>query len=127
MEERNGSFSYTYSAREQEEIKRIRAKYAPPSEEESSLEQLRRLDASATKGATAAALLIGIGGVLLLGVGMCCTMIPGWEAFFIPGVAVGLIGILGMIAAYPVYTRMVRAKRARLAPEILRMTEELTR
>ena len=122
MEEKNETFTYTYSAKEQEEIKRIRDKYTPPANEETSMEQLRRLDASATRGAS---LLVGILSALLLGVGMCCTMVPGWEAYFIPGVAVGVIGIVGVIAAYPIYKHVVKRKRAKLAPEIMRLSDEL--
>ena len=125
MEEKKETFTYTYSAEEQEEIKHIREKYAPPTEKEISMERLRRLDASATKGAAIVSLVIGIISALILGIGMCCTMVPGWEQFFIPGIVVGVIGIIGVISAYPVYTHMVRRKRAKLAPEILRLSEEL--
>ena len=45
MEEKHsGAFQYTYSAAEQEEVKRIRSKYLP--KEENKLDRLRRLDAS---------------------------------------------------------------------------------
>ena len=125
MENKNETFTYTYSAKEQEEIKKIRDKYAPPTKEETSMEQLRRLDESATKGATIVSLIVGIVSTLLLGVGMCCTMVPGWEKYFIPGIVIGVAGIIGVIAAYPIYTRMVRRKRAKLAPQIMRLSDEL--
>ena len=124
MEEKAETFTYTYSAREQEEIRRIRDKYAPPTKEETSIEQLRRLDASATKGATVVSLIVGIISTLLLGVGMCCTMVWG-ETLFIPGVVIGIIGIAGVIAAYPIYNHMVKRKREKLAPEIMRLSDEL--
>ncbi len=125
MEEKKETFTYTYSAKEQEEIKKIRDKYTHPTKEETSMEQLRRLDKSATKGATVVSLIVGIISVLLLGVGMCCTMVPGWEQYFIPGVAVGVVGIIGVIAAYPIYNHMVKRKRGKLAPEIMRLSDEL--
>ena len=125
MEEKKETFTYTYSAKEQEEIKKIRDKYAPPTKEETSMERLRRLDESATKGATVVSLIVGIISALLLGVGMCCTMVPGWEAYFIPGIAVGVVGIIGVIAAYPIYNHMVKRKRKKLAPEIMRLSDEL--
>lgn len=125
MKEKNETFTYTYSAKEQEEIKRIREKYAPPTKEESSMEQLRRLDQSATKNATIVSLAVGLVSSLILGVGMCCTMVSGWEAFFIPGIVIGVVGIAGVIAAYPIYTHMVKRKREKLAPEIMRLSEEL--
>ncbi len=125
MDEKKETFTYTYSAKEQEEIKNIRDKYAPPTKEETSMEQLRRLDASATKGATIVSLIVGILGSLILGIGMCCVMAPGWEQYFIPGIAVGIVGIIGVIAAWPIYTHMVKRKRAKLAPEIMRLSDEL--
>ncbi len=125
MEEKKETFIYTYSAKEQEEIKKIRDKYAPPTKEETSMEQLRRLDKSATKGATVVSLIVGIISVLLLGVGMCCTMLPDWEQYFIPGIAIGLLGIIGVITAYPIYNHMVKRKREKLAPEIMRLSDEL--
>ena len=125
MEEKKETFTYTYSAKEQEEIKKIRDKYAPPTKEETTMEQLRRLDESATKGATVVSLIVGIISALLLGVGMCCTMVPGWEQYFIPGIAVGVVGIIGVIAAYPIYNYMVKRKREKLAPKIMRLSDEL--
>ena len=122
----NTTFNYTYSAKEQEEIKRIREKYASPTKEETSMEQLRRMDASATKGAAVVSLIVGIVSALILGVGMCCTMVWGGK-LFIPGIIIGIIGIAGVSAAYPIYTRMVKKKRAELAPEIMRLTDELMR
>ncbi len=125
MEEKKETFTYTYSAKEQEEIKKIRDKYTPPTKEETSMEQLRRLDESATKGATVVSLIVGIISALLLGVGMCCAMVPGWERYFIPGIVIGVVGIIGVIAAYPIYNHMVKRKRAKLAPEIIRLSDEL--
>ena len=122
----NTKFNYTYSAKEQEEIKRIREKYASPTKEETSMEQLRRIDASATKRATVVSLAVGIISALILGVGMCCTMVWGGK-LFIPGIIIGIIGIAGVSAAYPIYTSMVKKKRAELAPEIMRLTDELLR
>ena len=125
MDDKKVAFTYTYSAKEQEEIKKIREKYAPPTKEETTIEQLRRLDESATKGATIVSLIVGIISALLLGVGMCCTMLPGWEQYFIPGIVIGVVGIIGVIAAYPIYTHMVKRKKEKLAPEILRLSDEL--
>ena len=124
MEEKKETFTYTYSAREQEEIRKIREKYAPTAKEETAMERLRRLDGSAAKGATAVSLIVGILSTLILGIGMSCVMVWG-NKLFIPGIVIGMIGIVGVIAAYPVYTRMVRRRRATPAPEILRLTEEL--
>lgn len=121
-QKKQDSFQYTYSAREQEEVKKIRSKYLP--REESKLETLRRLDAKAAEKATVAALVLGIIGALILGLGMSCTMV--WaDKWFIPGIAIGLAGIALVAVAYPVYARTLKKERERLAPEILRLTDEL--
>ena len=123
MNENEDRFNFSYSAKQQEEIKKIRDKYVP--REESKLEQLRRLDASASKPGTAVSIIIGVIGTLLLGLGMCCTMV--WaETLFIPGIIIGALGIAGIIAAYPLYMHITRRQREKLAPEIIRLTDELS-
>ncbi|MBE6945335.1 MAG: hypothetical protein E7459_04515 [Ruminococcaceae bacterium] len=126
MEERSSgdTFRYTYSAGEQTEIRKIREKYAPPADREDKLQRLRRLDASATRKGTIAALILGILGCLILGAGMSMIMVWG-EVLFLPGILVGTVGLIAVGVAYPVYGRMVRKQRERLAPEILRLTDEL--
>ena len=123
MSEKN-TFEFSYSTKEQDEIRKIREKYIP--QEENKLEQLRRLDASATTPATIAALTLGTVSALVLGVGMCCTMV--WAGrLFVPGIAIGLVGLAGLALIYPLYAHMTKKRRAKLAPEILRLTEELSR
>ncbi len=119
----NGStFNYTYSAKEQEELKRIRQKYAPP--EEDKMEMLRRLDRSVTEKGTVISILLGVMGTLIMGLGMSLAMV--WQGvWFIPGILIGLAGIGILAAAYPVYNRVTRKERERIAPEILRLTDEL--
>lgn len=124
MEEKKETFSYNYSAKEQEELRNIRLKYL--SKEENKMELLRRLDRSATKKGTAAALIVGIISSLLLGIGMCCTMV--WaEKFFVPGIIIGIVGIAGVAISYPLYIRITKRQREKLAPEIIRLTEALMR
>lgn len=123
MENKDQTFHYTYSARQQEEIQNIRKRYLP--KEEDKMEQLRRLDQGTTKKGRILSITLGVIGCLLLGMGMCCTMV--WmEQLFIPGIIIGLIGIGAVIAAYPLYTRVTRKEREKVAPQILQLTEELS-
>ena len=125
-------FSYSYSAREQEEIKRIRKKYAEDSArtDESSIERLRRLDASVTKKGTTVSLIVGTLGSMLMGSGMSLVMtdlgalLSGMLSLFI-GIAVGVVGIVGVALAYPIYKAITKKERERIAPEVLRISEEL--
>ena len=123
----NKSFSFTYSAEEQDEIKKIRQKYI---KEEDKMEQLRRLDASVAKKASMISILIGVIGALIMGTGMSLIMTNlgeylGVHDSMIPGVIIGIIGMLLVCLAYPVYHRIVLKEREKIAPEILRLTDEL--
>ena len=116
------SFEYTYSAKEQEELRKIREKYLP--REENKLEQLRRLDAGVTKKGTAMALTLGILSCLVFGTGMSCCLV--WAGvWFVPGILIGCIGLAGVTATYPIYNHIVKQDREKAAPEILRLSEEL--
>lgn len=120
--ENNENFSYTYSAKEQEEIKKIREKYV--SRESDKMERLRSLDRRVTNKGTLISVTVGVMGALVLGVGMCCTML--WaDRFFVMGVIVGIIGIAVLSAAYPLYTHITKKEREKIAPEIIRLTDEL--
>ena len=120
----NNSFSYTYSAKQQAEIENIRKKYAPSTSEEDKMEQLRRLDRSATNKATITSLIWGITGTLIMGMGMSFALV--WQnTLFIPGIIIGLIGIAMLSAAYPVYNKVLKKEQEKIAPEILRLTDEL--
>ncbi|MBQ8826003.1 MAG: hypothetical protein IJ007_02795 [Oscillospiraceae bacterium] len=119
--ENKESFSYTYSAKQQEEIKKIREKYVP--KEADKMEQLRRLDAGVTQKGTVISLIVGIVGSLILGVGMCCCLI--WTDLFVLGIIVGIIGITAVSAAYPLYNHVTKKEREKIAPEIIRLTDEL--
>ena len=116
------TFQYTYSAPEQSEVKKIREKYLP--KEMTKLDQLRALDASVTKRGNAISVVHGTLYTLLLGLGMSCCMV--WAgSWFLPGIVIGCVGLAGVAATYPIYNRIVKQDKAKLAPEILRLTEEL--
>ena len=126
----DASFKYTYSAKEQDEIKRIRQKYIV--QEEDGMTRLRKLDAKANSKATMMSLVLGIIGALVMGTGMSLIMtdlarIFGMTAMggMLVGVIVGLIGMALATLAYPVYKKVLKREREKIAPEILRLSEEL--
>ena len=130
-QEKDG-FTYTYSAREQAELRRIRDKYTAPSNTEDKMARLKRLDASVTNTAQAVALVFGITGTLILGFGMslCMTELAlhlglSESMALTVGIICGITGGIIASLAYPIYNAIVRAKRKRLAPEIIRLTDEL--
>lgn len=122
MNNENNSFEYNYSAKEQKEIKKIRAKYISEETDEDKMEKLRRLDSDVTNMATMISLVIGIVGTLIFGLGLCCIL--EWD-YFIPGLFIGPIGLIGVLQAYPIYRRVTKKMREKIAPEIIRLTDEL--
>ena len=134
MENNNESkgFQYTYSAKEQAELKRIREKYTPPTETENKMERLRRLDAGVTGKAQTVALIFGVVGTLILGLGMSLCMSDFAEVLgsyrnmaMVIGIPVGLVGGVLAALAYPIYNFIVKRERIKIAPEIIRLTDEL--
>ena len=117
----NEKFSYTYSAKEQNEINRIRQKYIAPDDK---MERLRKLDAGVTEKANMVSIIFGVVGALIMGIGMCCVMV--WQgACFFPGILIALSGIAILSAAYPIYKAVLEKEREKIAPEIIRLTDEL--
>ena len=123
-------FRYTYSAREQEELRRIREKYTNQSEDK--MERLRRLDAGVTQKAQVVALIFGVIGALILGFGMSLILsdlgeiLGSLQELAMPiGIAVGIVGGVLLSLAYPMYNLILKRERQKVAPEILRLTDEL--
>ncbi len=124
------SFSFTYSAAQQQEIESIRKKYLP--KEESKMERLRALHRYAGQKAQAWAIALGVIGALIMGTGMSLAMTDlaeilgvGADMAMLIGIVIGVVGMALLALAYPVYNRVLDRERRRIAPEILRLTDEL--
>ena len=120
------TFSYKYSAKENAEVQAIRKKYLPKSE--SKLEELKRLDETVQTSGMVESLCAGIGGALIFGLGLCLAMqvIGSGLVMMIIGVLIGIVGMAGMLVAYPVYRKVFSATKEKYAPRILELTAELT-
>lgn len=85
-----------------------------------------------TKKATTVSLVLGIIGALILGTGMSFAMtdigtmigLSEWVAILI-GIVIGIVGVVLVCAAYPIYNRIVKKEQEKIAPEIIRLTDEL--
>ena len=115
------TFVYCYSAKQQEEIKTIRDKYLLPKEND-KLTQMKKLDQSVTRKAAIISIIIGFIFTLIFGVGLCCVL--EWDNFIV-GIPVGVIGLIGMALAYPVYQKLIRKLRSKVADEIIKLSDEL--
>ena len=93
------------------------------------MEQLRKLHGIPTKKAQAASLAVGIIGALIMGTGMSLVLTDIGAALgslaILMGIAVGLVGMVLIALAYPLYNRVLKKQREKIAPEILRLSDEL--
>ena len=126
----NLSFRFVYSEDEQDELRKIRQKYL--SQEEDRMNLIRKLDNSVTQKATMFSIIIGVIGALVMGSGMSLIMtdLGTWLGFnsilgLILGIILGFIGMVFVALAYPVYSKVLRTEREKIAPQILKLTEEL--
>lgn len=126
MENKEG-FSFIYSAAQQQEVDEIRKKYLP--QEEDRMEQLRKLHAIPSQKAQAGSIAVGVIGTLILGTGMSLFMTDLGAALgmfsMVLGIMAGIAGMLLIALAYPVYNRVLKQERRKIAPEILKLTDEL--
>lgn len=121
--ENSMTFTYNYSASINKEVEQIRKKYLP--QEESKLDELKRLDYTVQTAGTTASLIVGIISCLVFGTAMCMALqvIGGG---MILGILIGIIGTAGMIAAYPLYRYLSNVAKAELTPRILLLADELS-
>ena len=127
------SFNYTYSAQQQEEVEAIRKKYLPLEDtKENKLEQLRKLDQRVTSKATMVSIIVGVVGALIMGTGMSLAMTNigshlgmSGNVSLIVGIIIGVIGMAVLGVAYPLYNRILKIEREKVAPEIIRLSDEL--
>ena len=93
------------------------------------MEQLRRLHAVPTQKAQAASIAVGIIGALIMGTGMSLAMteIGAMLGSFamVLGILIGVAGMILVALAYPIYNKILKKERNRIAPEILRLSDEL--
>lgn len=120
------TFIYNYSAKENAEVQAIRKKYLPKSE--SKLEELKRLNDIVQSSGMIESLSAGIGGALIFGFGMCLAMqvIGSGLVFKILGTLIGIVGILEILVAYPVYRKVFEKTKEKHLSRILELTSELS-
>ena len=124
------TFSYTCSTRENQEVQNIRKKYM--SHEKSDLDALKELDAKVQRPANVFAYTYGSVSAVVLGAGMSLVMTEigaaiGLASAMVPGIAIGFIGMGMALSTYPIYKKLLNARKKKYAPEILKLSEKLVK
>lgn len=106
---------------------RIASEYSPKAT--SKVVALRKLDVKAKRPAYIFAYTLGIVSALLLGVGMCLTMgVLGDSStpLFVLGIVVGIVGIAGAVADYPLYKHVLAKGKQKYAYDIMELAKQVS-
>ena len=100
--------------------------YAP--KESSKIVALKKLDNKAKLPATIFTYSFGIVSALVFGTGMCLAMqvIGSGLAGMVLGIVVGIVGLAGCGANYPIYKKMLEKGKAKYAYEIVELARQIS-
>ena len=109
-------------------VQKIRTQYTE--KEHSSLDELKELDSKVKRPANLFSYTFGSIGAIVMGAGMSLVMTEigqmiGVAEPMVPGVVIGVIGMLMAIINYPVYKRILGARRKKYAAEIIALSDKL--
>ena len=107
---------------------KIREQYVE--KQSTELDALRELDAKVKRPANIFGYVFGSIGAIVMGAGMSLVMtdigaIIGMESTMIPGIAVGVVGMLMAIVNYPIYKKILGSRREKYRAEILKLSEKI--
>ena len=122
------TFSYTYSAKENQQVLNIRDQYLPHKKNE--VEMLKELDAKVKRPANVFAYTYGAVSAIVMGAGMSLVMTDigamiGLVSTMVPGIAIGVVGMAMALSTYPIHKRMLANRKKKYAPEIIKLSEKI--
>ena len=107
---------------------KIRAQYME--KESSELDELRALDAKVKKPANVFSYVFGSISAIIMGAGMSLVMTDigatlGIANPLIPGILVGVVGMLMAIVNYPLHKGILNSRKKKYANRILKLSEKI--
>ena len=105
---------------------KIASEYAP--KETRKVVALKKLDAEAKQPANVFGYIFGIVMVLVLGTGMSLSLKvigDGSNLWFILGIVIGVVGIIGVSINYPIYRKMLEKGKKKYGNDILELAKEI--
>jgi len=130
--EKKSRFDYSYSAPNNEEkrlIESIRRQYVDDEadeDEDKNLKQklaaIKNMHKKASGIPKLIAIIVGIFGTLVFGIGLTCAL--EWNCI-VAAIIVGIIGMVIMICAYPLYQVLRRYGKKKYGGEIVRLSSEI--
>ena len=109
-------------------VQKIRSQYTENTHTE--LDTLKALDAKAKKPANVFSYTYGSVGAIVMGAGMSLVMTDigamiGLADTMVPGIAVGIVGLVMACSTYPIYKKLLASRKAKYADQILELGEKL--
>ena len=102
---------------------KIRTQYVE--KQTTELDALRALDAKVKRPANVFAYAFGSVSALTMGAGMSLVMTELVANGLVPGIIVGVIGLLMALATYPIYKKILKNRKDKYAAEILKLSEKI--
>ena len=122
----SNKFEYNYTAptiEERKEIDRIRNQYLPNDKIMNKMERLRYLDNKVKTIPMILSLSLGVIGLLLFGTGL--TFFLEWASYWYIGIPFGIIGVVLIVLAYPIYKKVLDKQKSKYSAEIIELSNEL--
>lgn len=109
-------------------VQKIRTQYTE--KEHTQLDALKDLDKKVKRPANVFAYIFGTIGAIIMGSGMSLVMTEigsmiGVENTMIPGIVVGVIGLIMVIINYPIYKKILSSRREKYADKIIALSDEI--
>ena len=107
---------------------KIRTQYMESTATE--LDALRALDAKVKRPVNVFSYIFGSIGAVVMGSGMSLVMTDigatlGLGATMVPGIIVGVVGLAMALVTYPLHKRLLRARKAKFADEIIALSDKI--
>ena len=109
-------------------VQKIRGQYTE--KESTELDALRELDAKVKRPANVFSYVFGSISAIIMGAGMSLVMTDigatiGIADPMIPGIAIGIVGMLMAIINYPIYKRIMSSRRKKYADKIVKLSDKI--
>lgn len=109
-------------------VQKIRTQYTE--REHTRLDELKELDRKVKKPANVFSYVFGTISAVIMGCGMSLVMTDigtmlGMTEVMVPGIVIGVIGLLLAIINYPIHKSMLASRRNKYADRIIALSDEL--
>lgn len=109
-------------------VQKIRTQYTE--KEHTNLDALRELDAKVKRPANVFAYIFGGISAIIMGCGMRLVMTDigstiGMTDTMVPGIIIGIVGMLMAIINYPIYKGILGSRRKKYADQIMKLSDKI--